>query len=244
MYNSLAVDIGNTRTKFGYFQNREVQFVDSIDNELVVEKSKQLNDLKLDGIIVSSVNPLIQTKINFSEFEVPVLELDYKIPLPVKINYQTPETLGKDRIALAVGAYMTFPKQSTLVIDIGTCITYDYISDKGEYLGGAISPGIQLRLNSMNHGTGSLPLINWNEKDKIKIIGDTTISSMLSGVINGIIGEINGFIQSYKSETLELKVLITGGDSSFFDKELKNGIFADPNLVLKGLNEILLYNNK
>src|SRR6056300_910051 len=105
MYNSLAVDIGNTRTKFGYFQNREVQFVDSIDNELVVEKSKQLNDLKLDGIIVSSVNPLIQTKINFSEFEVPVLELDYKIPLPVKINYQTPETLGKDRIALAVGAY-------------------------------------------------------------------------------------------------------------------------------------------
>jgi type III pantothenate kinase len=242
MYYSLAVDIGNTRTKFGYFQNRELQFVDAVDNELVEEKSKSLRNLNLDAIIVSSVNPSIQSKINFHDIDVPVLELNYKVPLPIKINYQTPDTLGKDRIAIAVGAYMTFPKEASLAIDVGTCITYDFISDKGEYLGGAISPGIQLRLNAMNQGTGSLPLINWNRNEKIKAIGDTTISSMLSGVINGIIGEINGFIQSYKSKTSKFNVLITGGDSSFFDKELKNGIFADPNLVLKGLNEILLYN--
>ncbi|MDA9313033.1 type III pantothenate kinase, partial [Vicingaceae bacterium] len=156
----------------------------------------------------------------------------------------SPDTLGKDRIAAVAGAQGQFPNQNTLVIDAGTCVTYDFLTAEGDYLGGAISPGVQLRLQAMNDYTSKLPLLKWEGADNPQSIGDTTITSMLSGAVNGLISEMRGFIESYEKQYKSLKIVITGGDSNFFVKELKNGIFADPNLVLKGLNDILIYNGE
>ena len=156
----------------------------------------------------------------------------------------SPQTLGKDRIAAVIGAQSLLPAKNLLVIDAGSCITYDFLTGDRHYLGGAISPGVQMRLRSMNNYTNKLPLLSWEGVERPQSIGRTTITSMLSGVINGIIGEMKSFIFEYEQQYERLKIVLTGGDSIFFEKELKNGIFADPNLVLKGLNEILIYNNK
>ena len=170
--------------------------------------------------------------------------LDQKTPIPIRLKYDSPETLGKDRIAMAVACKILYPNRNVLGIDFGTCITYDLVSQEGDYLGGAISAGVQLRFNAMHSGTASLPLIKWDPVGvkKIQKIGTTTNSSMISGVINGIKAEVLSFIEHYGENRNDLKVVLSGGDAEFFEKELKNGIFADPNLVLKGLNEILQYN--
>ncbi len=161
-----------------------------------------------------------------------------KVPL---INrYKTPETLGKDRLALAVGAVTKFPGENILAIDAGTTITYEFITNNNEYLGGAISPGIKMRFKALNNFTGKLPLITEIETDHL--IGHDTKTSIQSGVLNGVIKEIDGIIDEYKNRFGALKVLVTGGDYIYFVKKLKNSIFATPNLVLEGLNKILIFN--
>jgi type III pantothenate kinase len=134
-----------------------------------------------------------------------------------------------------------FPDNNVLIIQTGTCITYEFVSGEGEYSGGSISPGIDMRLKSMNTFTAKLPLVKKQEIDYL--IGKTTKESILSGVINGCIAEIDGIIDQYRKKFSELKVVAGGGDIFFFDKKLKNRIFATENLVLKGLNEILKFNN-
>jgi type III pantothenate kinase len=171
------------------------------------------------------------------------LKLDSHTPLPVKILYKTPRKLGKDRIALAVAAYATFPGENVLVIDAGTTITYDVVNNKGEYLGGAISPGIRMRLKALHTFTGKLPLIE--EPDTIPDwVGNDTRSAILSGVLNGVLAETEGFIQSYQARFPQLKIVLSGGDEKYFDKRLKNNIFALPNFVITGLKEILDYNEE
>jgi len=237
---NLVADIGNTLTKLAVFQGDEMV-------ELIIEKdfSKSvLEDIfkkyKIKSAICSSVTDNKEAemlkKYNF-------LQLTYLTPIPLQINYKTPTTLGVDRIAAVVAAKCIFKETNLLVIDIGTCITYDFLSLNGEYLGGSISPGFLMRFKALNYFTGKLPLINF-EREKLSLIGDSTEKSIISGVYNGMEKEINGMINEYISQYKKLKIVVTGGDINLFDLEPKNRIFADKFLVLKGLNEILKYNEK
>jgi type III pantothenate kinase len=149
--------------------------------------------------------------------------------------------LGSDRLAASIGAYSLHPNSNVLVIDAGTCIKYNFTNFKNEYLGGSISPGIEMRFKSLEHFTSKLPLINFDASYR-ELIGENTKNSILSGVINGSIAEIDGIMFDYKSKFPNIICILTGGDSEFLAKRLKNSIFTHQNLVLKGLNDILNYN--
>ena len=196
---------------------------------------------KIASAIISSVGRLSKKDVGlFKDLE--VLELNSRTKVPFKNSYKTPETLGVDRIALVSASVDQFPGNNVLIIDAGTCITYDFITDKNEYLGGAISPGIRLRYKTLNNLTANLPLL---ETDQPKtIIGDSTESSIHSGVVFGVIKEIDGVIDQYIQEYPDLTVILTGGDAKFLSNQLKNSIFANSNFLLEGLNFILDYNSK
>ena len=228
----LIIDQGNTQTKLAIFRQK------TLLKKILYEQDNQLRELEsqADGVILSSVK-------NDSDL-LKVLEgnpllLNINTSLPVVNLYETPETLGNDRIAAVVGAVTQFPNSNVLVIDAGTCITFDLFTLKG-YQGGSISPGIQMRLQALHQKTDRLPMVELD--GEVDIIGKNTIQSIQSGVLNGVLVEIDGMINRYKSQFSDLKVMLTGGDFQLFDKGLKNSIFVDPNLVLKGLNEILDYN--
>jgi type III pantothenate kinase len=168
------------------------------------------------------------------------IELDHLTPVPLTIDYKTPETLGRDRIALVAGAAAMYPGKNVLAIDAGSCITYDLVTSAGHYLGGAISPGIDMRLKALNTFTGKLPLVQ--QQDFYRLIGNTTTTSILSGVINGTVEEVKGIIGHYRSEFENLKVILTGGGQEFLLNKIKSDIFAVPDLLLMGLNKILDHN--
>ncbi len=170
----------------------------------------------------------------------PSYVLNSNTPVPITVSYQTPETLGNDRLANAVAVSQQFPQQPALAIDMGTCIKYDFVTANNEYLGGAIAPGFAMRLKALHTFTDKLPLIE--EKKIDALIGDSTKTSMQSGVYNGIVAEINGIIEKYAEQYPEVQVVLTGGDVKFFDKAVKNTIFADSFLTPKGLNAILQHN--
>lgn len=236
---SIVFDIGNTLIKAGIFKNDELVRVEKLD---VLNKESLASLLKEEDVkqaIFSSVRVE-----NFSELLnsfLPTITLDERTKLPFKNLYKTPATLGRDRIASVAGAISQYPKEDILVIDAGTCIKYDLITAKGEYPGGGISPGIEMRFKALNTFTGKLPLINFNQQ-QVELIGSSTEGSILSGVLNGALAEVDGIITQYKKHYPSIKVLLTGGDSDFFAKGLKSTIFADPYLTLKGLNFILKYN--
>lgn len=169
-----------------------------------------------------------------------LIELDEYTKIPIQNNYSNPKSLGKDRLSAAIGAWSLFKNKNILSIDAGTALKFDFVSAEGCYLGGAISAGLQMRLNALHTFTDKLPLVVF--KDQNTIIGKSTDESILSGAIYGIVGEIDGVIERYKTQFDNLEVVITGGESIYFDKYLKNRIFAVPNLVLIGLNEILKFN--
>ena len=228
----LIIDQGNTQTKLALFQQKKM-----LQKAIFTEES-QLKEWegKSSSVILSSVGDA--SVINECLEKMPLL-LNATTKLPVVNQYHTPETLGNDRIAGAIGASALFPKKPVLVIDAGTCITIDLLTKEG-YQGGSIAPGIHMRLQSLCQQTTNLPLAS--VVSETALVGKNTNQSIQSGVINGVLAEIDGMIDRYKSNFYNLKVLVTGGDYSVFDKGLKNSIFADPDLVLKGLNEILDYN--
>ena len=154
--------------------------------------------------------------------------------------YETPETLGVDRIALVSGAVKKFPNKNILIIDAGTCITFDFVNDKTVYFGGAISPGIEMRYKSLHAFTSKLPILEKNYPQNF--IGKNTIESINSGIVNGVTQEIKGVINQYKKKYTDLTVVLTGGDINFLAKQLKSSIFAHQNFLLEGLNEILIFN--
>lgn len=167
--------------------------------------------------------------------------LDHHTRLPFVIDYQTPETLGRDRIAAVAAAYGRFPKQDVLVIDMGSCITYDFIDSGGVYRGGAISPGMQMRFRAMQHFTDKLPLATAVEDAVLP--GKSTMQSLQAGVMCGLEAELNGMIAHFEALSSGLKVIVGGGDNNFFDKKFKISIFATSNLVLEGLKVIMEYND-
>lgn len=239
----LILDIGNSSSKFAVFNGDDLIELGHIKNESSSSEIAELltNHIHINKAIVSSVreNPPF---INFIKEKITTLELSHTTPLPIKISYKSPETLGRDRIAAAVAASAIFGNP-VLSIDTGTCITFDFINEYGEYQGGAISPGIDMRLKAMHTFTGKLPYIKFeNITEPIALIGQNTQECLLTGAINGTIYEIDQTITYYKEQYPSLKIVICGGDSTFLAKAVKNSIFADPLLVIKGLNIILQFN--
>jgi type III pantothenate kinase len=239
----LSVDIGNSRIKYAIFDGEKLIRSDNDGREavyVVKDCFKQYPDIK--AIIISSVNEQVQPDLIPIPETIHHVFLDHLTPIPLKNAYKSPETLGHDRIALAVAAHHQFPGQNALVIDIGTCVTFDLVDKNGIYIGGRISPGIGLRFSSMHHGTARLPLVELDVNSFPNLLGTDTRSCMESGVMQGLSNEIAGTIKQFEMEFKDLKIMMTGGDYKIFDKALKISIFADPNAVLRGLNQILLYN--
>ncbi len=232
-----SVDFGNTRIKIGLFKNQKLSDIFRVST--LSETAELLMASSVENAIVASVslsNEEISEKLNFLKS---LVFLDYNTPLPIKNNYETPETLGYDRIAAAVGANLRFPDQNCLIIDIGTAIKYDLVSDQNAFEGGIISPGRRMRFNALHTFTKKLPLLDNFEIPEL--IGHSTETCMTSGVMNGLSAEINGIIDEYLKK-LKLRVLICGGDAPYFETKIKYPTFATPNLVLEGLNRILQYN--
>ncbi|GAB5538456.1 MAG: type III pantothenate kinase [Salibacteraceae bacterium] len=234
----LCVDIGNSRTKLGWFQLNELIRTEVIANDTlskVGQDNSWYGDVAL--IAVSSVHDNVLY--HFKGLDVPVFYMSRDAKLPFRIEYKTPDTLGFDRVLASAGATLLHPDKNLLVIDCGTCITYDVVVD-GSYLGGAIAPGIQQRLNSMKSHTEQLPQLFFSAE--YVTIGTSTESSMHMGAGFSACREVEGMIDHFEDKFGNLKVIITGGDAAFFEQHVKNAIFAAPNLVLHGLHSIVRHN--
>ncbi len=237
----LIVDVGNTRVKSAVFQGGRVLELFVFEKEKAVEKLKEIDvKFSISHTIVSSVATFSDIqKAQIEKLFRPIF-LNSKIKVPFKNLYGTPKTLGPDRIALAAAAVSKYEHKNTLIIDAGTCITFDLVTDKKEYLGGAISPGIRMRYKALHHFTSKLPLLETEEFPYI--IGTNTNESIHSGVVHGVLNEIKGVISVYKKKYTDLTVVLTGGDTNFLLKQLKSVIFANPNFILEGLYTILIHN--
>ena len=240
----LTIDVGNTRIKAAVFEENTVVevFIFTKDN-LLNETKNILNSFpKIQNLIVASVGNIEKEQFLSLKEKVGVHFITHESKFPFTNLYSTPTTLGIDRMVLAVGAVSQFPKQNRLVIDAGTCITYDFIDENDNYHGGAISPGIRLRYQSLHDYTAKLPLLT--KKQPENFIGNSTEESIHSGVVNGVALEIDGFIELYRTQYAKFIIILTGGDSEFLAKRLKNTIFANSNFLLESLNQTFQYNPK
>ncbi|MEL7121546.1 MAG: type III pantothenate kinase [Bacteroidota bacterium] len=238
---NLAVDIGNTRTKLGLFKGDqlvETYFWPKWSLEEFLAFSTNLNTKK---VILSTVSSsLSQDEIDQLGRHFFFIQLNETTALPIVNEYETPETLGKDRLAAVVGANHLFPNQNCLVIDAGTCITLDVITAKGHFKGGNISPGLEMRMKAMHHFTANLPLV---EPEELKNwLGTNTRSALINGAQVGTICEMDAFLALCQEKYHSINVILTGGDADFLAKQWKRKIFVHHNLVLRGLNKILDYN--
>ena len=235
----LIIDIGNTNAKIALFDDKKITALEIINHCTFKAVDKFVGNNKIEKSIISSVKKHNDEIDKIAYFFNSII-LNNKLKVPILNLYKSKKTLGNDRLASIVGASYLYSKKNILVLDLGTCLTSDFITSKKEYIGGRISPGIDLRLKALNTFTDNLPLI---KKEKTyQFIGNTTKSSIISGVQSGIIAEIKLIIDEFKNKYSDIIFILTGGDCFFFEKELKNTIFAEPNLVLIGLNEILDYN--
>jgi type III pantothenate kinase len=237
----LVVDIGNTRTKFAVFEDKRMVELVYFDQTQHQEIGKFLDSKMCEKAIVSASGKLDDDFLTFLRTKTKVLVFTRETPVPVKILYETPETLGLDRIAGAVAAWSLFPAETSLVIDMGTCITTNIINSQGEFLGGTISPGVYMRAKAMHTFTASLPLVE--PVLPKEYIGRNTVEAMQNGVVRGTYYEILAYLDNIKPVFGVNNVILTGGDAKIFANLLNFEIFALPNLVLSGLHEILLYND-
>lgn len=240
----LVIDVGNTRIKGAVFEGAilleifvftKIELQKNIEN--ILKKFEKVSDL-----VVSSVGDV--EKPSFIAFE-NVLNVHFisnNDPFPFQNKYATPKTLGIDRMVLAAGATLQFPNQNRLIIDAGTCVTYDFIDKDNDYLGGAITPGLRLRYESLHNYTAKLPLLTLENPKNL--IGNSTSDSIHSGVVNGLVYEMDGFIDEYRAQYLNFIIILTGGDTDFLAKRLKNTIFANSNFLLESLNQTFQYKIK
>ena len=234
---NLVIDIGNSRVKLFLFKNDKITFRSICNhNEFI----KTLQTLPFKEQIINVISSTVST--NYDDIiEINLKDSNYfklsnkNLKLPFRNNYKTLNSLGQDRLALVSSAV-----SNTLIIDVGTCITYDFVDFKNIYYGGAISPGINLRYSSLNEHTSNLPLLEFKEIDTL--IGTNTEDSIHSGVYNGVIAEINDHIEKLYFDYIDLNVIVTGGSSKFLFNRIKNAIFADQDFLAIGLNNIINYN--
>lgn len=240
----LIIDIGNSKIKVAVYNGQElVEYM-----ALPKLTYKKFEDLfrkypQLTRCFLCSVSDDVEALKALLEQHLTVSVFSHKTPIPLTNLYSTPKTLGYDRLAGAIGANNLFKGQNVLVIDSGTCITYNFVTAKGEYLGGSISPGLDMRFNALNHYTAKLPVVEYED---INILtGADTKYSILTGVIHGMAYEMEGFINAYTEKYGSLQAVLTGGNATRFEEALKkNSIFAHPNIVLWGLKTILDYNEE
>ena len=232
---NIAVDYGNTSAKVGIFRDGQLQ-----DKRLFQDPAALrafLESYHAENVIVSSVSHPAEDVLSWSVARGEKIALSHQLPLPIKILYTTPQTLGVDRIAAVCGAVEIFPNQDCLVIDAGTCITYEFVDQRENYYGGGIAPGIAMRFEAMHHFTSRLPLVH--PIPLPPLVGDSTETSMQSGVINGVRAEVEGIIQKYVDQYPGIKTILCGGDAAYFENQFKQPLFVSPDLVLIGLNKIL-----
>lgn len=237
----LVIDIGNTRCKVGIFNIiGEMLFFENFENLSLSRLQFLCDEYKVRRSILSSVRKEDPELITSLASNTQHVLFSHTSKLPITVAYHTPQTLGLDRLAGAVASCQSFPKEDVLSIQAGSCMVYDFVDRNGIYHGGAISPGIDMRFKALKQFTGKLPLI---EKSEINYyVGNDTQQSIKSGVINGLIFEVKGFIDQYKSDYPNLKIILSGGDAEYLRKSIKNVIFAGSNFILKGLHEILKIN--
>lgn len=235
---NFAIDSGNSAAKVGIFEHEKLIGKQSFPSR--EELRTFLTTQSGGNIIVSSVKGDAEEIASWASKAQTIVTLHKGLPLPVINKYKTPDTLGMDRLAGVCGALKLFPGFDNLVIDAGTCITYDFADRQGNYFGGGISPGLMMRFRAVHTFTAKLPLVT--PRGDVSLIGSDTESSIQSGIVNGMIEEIDGIISRYKAKFPELRVILCGGDAGFFENQLKASIFAIPDLVLIGLNSILIHN--
>ena len=239
---NLILDVGNSYVKMAVFTNNKLHYREILKPNLnltsFLKAIKSLPDIM--NVIISSVSELNVDVYSYLNTNYKVIDINNQLKFPFENCYHTPNSLGGDRLALAAAASFYYPNKNVLIIDAGTCITYDLINASNQYLGGGISPGIAMRYKSLNYFTSRLPLLD--SKNDSELIGTDTNRSIESGVINGVISEIDGIISQYMMEFDDLTVVLTGGDSEFLSMQLKNSIFANSNFLLEGLNYLLQFN--
>ena len=237
---NLVLDIGNTTVRLAIFNNNKI-----IKNELIHAFSANFlrkflsTNLEIKNICVSNTSLKNDFIVSLSkEFKISYFDINKISNLPIYSEYQTPETLGSDRLALAIGASIKYPGEN-LIIDLGTCITYDIIL-ANNYIGGQISPGLKMRLSALHNYTSNLPNVDFQIPEGF--LGKNTNDSILIGVYEGVSAELNGILQNYKMRYPNINIILTGGDSQIFQEKLKNINFIDPYLLMHGLNYIIASN--
>ncbi len=240
----LAIDVGNTRIKYAVFEQDTALESSFFEKEKLSGAVKKiLTDYpKIADLVVASVGNIGKEAFSGLGGQLKIRFISHEDRFPFQNRYATPTTLGIDRMVLAAGAVLRFPNQARLVIDAGTCITYDFVDAANNYLGGAISPGLRLRYEALHNFTARLPLLEKQQPENF--IGDSTAASVHSGVVNGIAHEIDGFIAQYRGGYSNFIIILTGGDADFLAKRLKNTIFAHSNFLLESLNQTFQYQIK
>ncbi len=240
----LTIDVGNTRIKGAVFEgNNALEYCVFLKEEIQKKIEIILKKYeKITHLVVASVGEFDKRFFLAFENDLIVWFVSHEDSFPFSNNYTTPKTLGIDRMVLAAGATLEFQNQNRLIIDAGTCVTYDFVNQDNVYQGGAISPGLRLRYEALHNYTEKLPLL------KVEIpnhfIGDSTAESIHSGIVNGLVYEIDGFINQYRALSSNFIIILTGGDTDFLAKRLKNTIFANSNFLLESLNQIFQYKIK
>ncbi len=239
---TICFDFGNTRLKYAIFEGKQLYKEAVLQDDKVSTINMIIEEFKPERSILSSVidhNPDIEILLNEKTSF-------HKLSHLTRLNFTTPvgkpSSIGADRLALVAASIDLFPKKNNLAIGLGTCITYNFVNKYNEFIGGGISPGMDMRFKSLEMFTAKLPLVkeDWN----FPLIGYDTVTNILSGVIIGMAKEIDGFIDAYAERYDNFNVLLTGGNSTYFVPHLKKQIFADPNLIFKGLYAISEYNNQ
>ncbi len=239
---NLIVDIGNSRVKLCLFSHNEIAHFQVIEFDDVDALHRFCHNQNIECGIVSSVvtiNPEFLTAIK-QLCSHKCLVLERETPLPIQNIYATPQTLGLDRIAAAVGVFSISPNKHSLIIDAGTAITIDYLNADNQYVGGNISPGLNTRFKALNSFTNKLPLLDF--KTPWQMIGDSTETAIITGVQQGILFELEGYIDYFSQKYTDIQIFVTGGDAEFIHTYLQKKTQFEPMLVLKGLNRILYYN--
>lgn len=233
----LVIDQGNTLLKAGLFRGDRLLRTAVFEKPSYPSVRKFIRDIRPDGVLLSTVGKTPFAFVKALRALAPLTVLTKETPVPIRIRYKSPETLGSDRLAAAVGAHAVFPDRHVLVIDAGTCIKYDFIHKRSGYIGGSIAPGIALRLKVLHQATNKLPLVK--AESFSSFVGNDTRTSILTGCITAAAFEAEGFIRHYRKKYGSVTVVLTGGDARILSKQLNFSIFAAPHLVLTGLNTIL-----
>ena len=237
----LVIDVGNTRVKVFVYEEDEILFHEAFVHEFFFEEILKIFQKfeKISHSVLSSVGNIDERVLEILNLRSKLLIIDSESKVPFINKYATPKTLGVDRMVLAAGAVLKFPNTNRLIIDAGTCITYDFVGADDAYLGGGISPGLRLRYESLHAYTAKLPLLTFKKPEGL--IGNSTAEAIHSGIVNGFVNEIRGIVGEYEKQFVNLAIILTGGDSEILSNQIKNSIFVNPNFLIESLKALQEY---